>query len=133
MTLKRFGPLSVNLKRCVCCIVKRKENSKLQRKTASMSALLPKGQCGLWLRAQHTPVSRPGGGKACPKADSPHPRQAGRESLHRQGRGREPHAETAPSAVTVIFRLAIDGLTSAIVVVLATVNLQFRGHLFPFL
>ena len=43
------------------------------------------------------------------------------------GRGRELHAETAQSSLTVIFKLVIGGLTSLIFVVLDTVNLQFQG------
>ena len=43
------------------------------------------------------------------------------------GRGRELHAETAQSSLTVIFKLVIGGLTSVIFVVLDTVNLQFQG------
>ena len=42
-------------------------------------------------------------------------------------RGRGLHAETARSSLTVIFRLVIGGLTSIILVVLGTVNLQFLG------
>ena len=37
------------------------------------------------------------------------------------------------SALTVIFRLVIGGLTSVILIVLGTVSLQFQGGLFPFL
>ena len=40
---------------------------------------------------------------------------------------REPHIETAESALIVIFKLVIGGLTSAILIVLGTVNLQFQG------
>ena len=38
---------------------------------------------------------------------------------------RGPHAKTAQSALTVIFRLVIGGLTSITLTVLGTVNLQF--------
>ena len=41
------------------------------------------------------------------------------------------HAETAQSALTVIFRLVIGGLTSVILIVLGTVNLQFQGPFVP--
>ena len=37
------------------------------------------------------------------------------------------HAETAQSALTVIFRLVIGGLTSVILIVLGTVNLHFQS------
>ena len=72
-----------------------------------------------------------GEGGVCPKADSPRPPTSKRESLYRHGEWRGPYAETAPSALTVIFRLVIAGLTSIILVVLATVNLQFPGALVP--
>ena len=39
------------------------------------------------------------------------------------------HAETTQSSLTVIFKLVISGLTSNILVVLGTVNLQFQGAL----
>ena len=41
------------------------------------------------------------------------------------------HAETAQSALAVIFKLVIGGLISVILVVLGTVNLQFQGALVP--
>ena len=41
------------------------------------------------------------------------------------------HAETAQSALTVIFKLVIGGLTSIILVVVGTVNLQFQGPFVP--
>ena len=37
------------------------------------------------------------------------------------------HAETAQSALMVILKLVIGGLTSVILIVLGTVNLQFQG------
>ena len=40
---------------------------------------------------------------------------------------REPHIETAESALIVIFKLVIGGLTSIILIVLGMVNHQFRG------
>ena len=46
-------------------------------------------------------------------------------------RERELFAETAQSALTVIFRLIIGGLVSLILVVLGTVNLQFQGLFAP--
>ena len=41
------------------------------------------------------------------------------------------HAETAPPSLTIIFRLVISGLTSIILVVLGTINLQFQGPFVP--
>ena len=38
---------------------------------------------------------------------------------------------TAQSTLTVIFKLIISGLTSVILIVLGTVNLQFRGQFVP--
>ena len=52
------------------------------------------------------------------------------KSFYRQKEGT--YAETAQSVQTVIFKLIICGLTSMILVVLGTVNLQFQVHLFPF-
>ena len=40
-------------------------------------------------------------------------------------------AETAQLAWTVIFKLVVSGLTSIILIVLGTVNLQFWGALVP--
>ena len=40
-------------------------------------------------------------------------------------------AGTAQSSLTVIFKLVVSGLTSIILIVLGTVNLQFRGALVP--
>ena len=57
----------------------------------------------------------------------------GQTSVQRQwerafiDRGRRQHAETLQSALTVIFRPYIGGLTSIILVVLSTVNLQLQG------
>ena len=48
----------------------------------------------------------------------------------RSGGGLLP-AETAQSSLTVIFKLVISSLTSIILVVLSTVNLQFQGPFVP--
>ena len=53
-----------------------------------------------------------------------------RAFIDRVGVG-ELHAETAQSSLTVIFKLVISGLTSIILVVLGTVDLQFQGPLVP--
>ena len=47
------------------------------------------------------------------------------------GRWRELHAETAESALTVIFKVIIDGVTSVILFVLRTVHLHFQGPFVP--
>ena len=41
------------------------------------------------------------------------------------------HAETAQSALTVMVKLGIGGLTSVMLVVSGAVNLQFRGPFLP--
>ena len=41
------------------------------------------------------------------------------------------HAETAQSALMVILKLVIGGLTSIISIVLSIVNLQFQGQFVP--
>ena len=64
----------------------------------------------------------------CPKAD-PHPQQlatSGARAFVDRRKGL--HAEAAQSALTVIFILVTDGLTS--LVVLGTVNLQFQRPFF---
>ena len=66
----------------------------------------------------------PGGGRH-PRQTSPTDKQGLRAFIGRL-RG-ELHAETAQSSLTVIFKLVISGLTSSILVVLGTVNLQFLG------
>ena len=62
---------------------------------------------------------------ACPKADTPSDNQGTRAFIDR---GKGLHAETAQSAPTVILKLVTDGLTSIILIVLGTVNLQFQGR-----
>ena len=52
------------------------------------------------------------------------------ESINRV-RGGGLHAETAQSSLTVIFKLVISGLTSIILIVLGTVNLQFQSPFVP--
>ena len=67
------------------------------------------------------------GGEGCghlSKANSPADKQRVRAFIGRV-RGGGQHAETAQSSLTVIFKLVISGLTSNILVVLGTVNLQF--------
>ena len=44
------------------------------------------------------------------------------------GGGEVLHAETAQSALTVVFKLGIGGLTNTILVVLGTVNFQLQGQ-----
>ena len=77
-------------------------------------------------------------GKAniCPKANSSSGNQWGKgfSFFFFKERRKGLPAKTEQSALTVIFKLAIGGLTSVILVVLGTVNIfSFRVHLFPFL
>ena len=60
----------------------------------------------------------------CPKMDSPNWHQWGK-SFYRQRQGAT--CRTAQSALTVILRLISSGLTSIILLVLGTVNLQLQG------
>ena len=62
---------------------------------------------------------------SCPKADS-HPDNQGARAFIDRGRGLQ--AETIRSALTVILKLVIGGLTSIISIVLGTVNLHFQGR-----
>ena len=80
-------------------------------------------------------ATRGEGGRHLPKGRLLPPHQKARgESFYRQslcvcwGWG-ELRAETAQSSLTVIFSMAISGLTGITFVVLGTVNLQFRGAL----
>ena len=63
----------------------------------------------------------------CPKADPHHWQISGQEPFF-IGRRRGLHAETAQMAVTVTVKLVISGLTSTILTVLVTVNLQVQGQ-----
>ena len=66
----------------------------------------------------------------CPKSNFAPAPDSG--SLYRPSTGeRGLRAETAQSSLTVIFKLVISGLTSITLVVLGSVNLQFRGALVP--
>ena len=59
------------------------------------------------------------------RATPPSPNNQGARPFINKGRGL--HAETAQSALTVIWKLVIGGLISVILIVLGTVNLQFQG------
>ena len=74
----------------------------------------------------------------CPKANPPpSPPRPPATSRNNQGArafidgGRGLHAETAQSALTVILKLIIGGLTSVILIVLGTANLQFHVRFVP--
>ena len=77
---------------------------------------------------QATGVGGVGGGRTCPKADSPRDNQGARAFIDG---GRGLHAETAQSALTGILKLAIGGLTGVILTVLGTVILRFQGRFVP--
>jgi len=57
-------------------------------------------------------------------ADISHDKQGIRAFIERE---KALHDETAQSALTAVFRLITDGLTSVILVVLGTVNLHSQG------
>ena len=63
----------------------------------------------------------------CPKIDYLHIHTHNQWARAFIDGGRALHAETAQSALTVIFKLVIGDLTSVILIVLNTVNLQFQG------
>ena len=68
-------------------------------------------------------------GRGASKGLLPHPpanKQGGERFYRRVGRTAL-LAETAQSSLTVIFKLVISGLTSLILVVLGTGNLQFQS------
>ena len=68
----------------------------------------------------------------CPKADSPLPilgTSGTRGFIDR--RWGVLHVERAQSFLTVVFKLVISSLTSIILVVLGTFNLQFQGWFVP--
>ena len=79
------------------------------------------GEWGEW----QTPVQRP----TTPTLD----KQKVRDFIDRNGGGRggRLHVEKAQSFLTVVITLVISGLTSAILVVLGTVHLQFQGPFVP--
>ena len=78
------------------------------------------------------PATGEGGGRyLCKSQLHPHPLKSRGESFYRQLGVMGLHAEIAPSSLTVIFRLVISGLTSIILVVLGTINLQFQGPFVP--
>ena len=62
---------------------------------------------------------------SCLKADSPRADNQWTRAFIDRGMGL--HAETAWSALIIILKLIICGLTSIILIVLGTVNLQFPG------
>ena len=47
------------------------------------------------------------------------------------GGGKGLHVETVQSALTAILKSVIGGLTSILLIVLSTVNLQFKGQFVP--
>ena len=73
------------------------------------------------------PATGVGGVDASPKAHSPPPTPSNQGVALIDG-GREVHAGTAQSSLTVILKLVISDLTSVILNVLGTVNLQFQGR-----
>ena len=62
---------------------------------------------------------------------APNPGNQRGQSFYRQEEG--PRAETAQSALTVIFKLVISGLTHVILIALCTLVFSSRTHVFAFL
>ena len=77
------------------------------------------------------PATGVGGVDASPKAHSPPPTPSNQGVAFIDG-GREVHAGTAQSSLTVILELDIGGLISVILFILSTVSLQFHDHYFFF-
>ena len=107
--------------------------------------MLLKEQDGVWLLAVQKPISRPGWWKGkfalfqmlatvvvdvCPKADSPTLATIGARGFINRRWEWGLHTEAAQPPLTVI-KLVIADLPSVIVIVLGTVNLQFRGPFVP--
>ena len=108
--------------------------------------LLLKECGGVWLPTSQKPINSPSWWKVCFISDAyrwgkeegghlckgwfPLSDSHWGKGFYRQKEGTD--AETAQSVLTIIFKLIIYGLTSTILVVLGTVNLQFQVHLFPF-
>ena len=67
----------------------------------------------------------------CPRADSTHFLLATSGARAFIDRKMGIDVGTAQSTLTVIFKLIISGLTSVILIVLGTVNLQFQGPFVP--
>ena len=118
-----------------------KEN---ETQASNTVVVLPKG--GVWLLAAQKPINRldwwkgkfdlfqmPATGgegwtsvqRSTPCADNQWGRSFFRQTV---GGGGWLHAETAQTALKVIFKLVIGGLTSVILIVLGTVNLWFQGR-----
>ena len=111
--------------------------------------VLLKGVCGARLLAAQKTTNRPGwwkgkfalfqmlatvvAGRCGCLSKGQLPTLATSEARAFINRRRELHAEIAQLSVTVILKLAIHGLTSIILVVLGTVNLQFQDPFSPFL
>ena len=104
---------------------------------------------GIWLFTTQKPVYRPGwwkgksalfqmlatggeGGGHLSKSQFPHPAwQAGSENFYRQNRGAGVTCRNSTVISNSHLQLVISGLTSIILVLLGTVNLQFWGALVP--
>ena len=101
-------------------------------------------ESGVQLLTAQKPIKRPGwwkgtfglfwmqvcvlGGRWIPvQRLTPPPLTMGGQELLQRGL----HVETVQSALTVILKLVIGGLTSVILIVLGTINLQFQGWFVP--
>ena len=95
-------------------------------------------ESGVCLLATQKPIKRhvggkenlPRGGRTPVQRPTPHPTDnQGARAFIDGGRGL--HAETAQSALRVVLKLVIGGLTSVILIVLSTVSLQFQDWFVP--
>ena len=83
-------------------------------------ALFPRPATGGWAGG--------GGGDVCARPAPPATLTIRGQELSFMDGARWLRAETAQSALTVILKSVIGGLTSVILIVLSTVNLQFQGR-----
>ena len=89
-----------------------------------MKRNLPLDSGNLW--GGHMPVQRPP-----PPPYPPHTYTDSQGARHFIDGGRGLHTETAQLALPITLKLVIEGLTSVILLVLGTVNLQFQGPFVP--
>lgn len=99
-----------------CC--HSKANGEVRVEERNVSSILDAGH---WWVGQGTPVQRP----------SPLLQPVGNWARASVGRWRELWTSTVQSALTVISKLVLSGLTSVTVIVLSTINLQYQGQFVP--
>ena len=120
-TAGRSGLRTTGLERLQC---NRKWGPAVRRSKANKEARLVERKVCFILDASN----RRGGRTSVQRATPHHWRSVGK-SFYRWREGL--HVETAQSALTVILKLVIGGLTSVILILLSTINLQFQGWFVP--